>query len=96
MHEHDKRFVEKWERQRKDGRWLYGLKYGPLFGSIVFVIINVWQLKDHSFEDVFLSTPALNQYVSMVLGGILGYSLIAWVMNEKTYEKIMDREKANK
>lgn len=96
MHEQDRRFVERWERYRTNGKWLYGLKFGSVFGFIVFIIINLWSLKDQSFTNVFFTSIALKQLISMVLGGILGYSLIAWTMNEKTYEKIMNREKEGK
>jgi hypothetical protein len=96
MHEQDRRFVERWERQRTNGKWMYGLKFGSVFGFIVFIIINLWNLKDQPFTNVFFTSRALNQLISMVLGGILGYSLIAWTMNEKTYEKIMNREKEGK
>ena len=95
MHEQDQRFVTRWERRRAGGRWMYGLKYGAIFGFIMFIVLNLWYLKDKSFEEVYLSSQAINQMGSMVLGGILGYSLIAWNMNQKTYQKIMDRERGN-
>ncbi len=95
MHERDKRFVETWERQRVGGRWIYGLKYGSMFGFMFFVLMNLWYLKDQSFTEVYLSSRAIMQMASMVLGGILGYSLIAWYMNTNMYKKIMDREKGD-
>lgn len=93
MHEQDKKFVERWEKQRVNGKWIYGLKYGAFFGFMAFLIVNLWYLKDRSFDEVFLNSMALSQLLSMILGGILGYSLLAWNLNQKNYEKIMDREK---
>ena len=93
MHDQDRKFVDRWERQRKGGRWIYGLTNGPVFGFVIFIILNIWNLSDQSFSEIFLSAQAFNQLISMILGGILGFSLIAWGMNERTYEKIMEREK---
>jgi hypothetical protein len=96
MHEGDKKFKAQWEKTRNDGRIRYALIHGSIFGLIVFVVINLWSLKDQSFQDVFLSRRALDQGMTMVLAGILGYGTIKWWMNENIYKKIISRESAEK
>jgi hypothetical protein len=96
MHEGDKKFKEQWEKTLEGGRIRYALIHGSIFGFAVFVIVNLWSLKDQSFAEVFLSRRALDQAVAMVLAGILGYGTLKWWMNQNIYRKILQRETEDK
>lgn len=91
MTDQDRKFKEAWEVRRQMGRWLYGLKHGSLFGLVVFLLINLYKLKDNTFTEVFFSVSALEQLTTMLLAGIVGYSSLKWWMNENIYKKIMGR-----
>lgn len=94
MHEGDLKFKTDWEKTRNGGRIRYALVHGSTFGIIIFLAINLWSLKDQSFQDVFMSRRALDQAVAMVLAGIVGYGTIKWWMNENIYKKILSREQS--
>ena len=79
-------------RQQK-GRWHYGLVNGSVFGLAVFVILNLLNLKDLPFTEVYLTASAISQMLTMVTAGIIGYSTIKWWMNKKIYNKIIEKEK---
>lgn len=89
--EQDKKFREDWEKRRRMGRWLYGLKHGSLFGFVIFLLINAYQLTEHSFSEVFMNLKAAEQLSTMVLAGITGYSTLKWWMNENMYKKILEK-----
>lgn len=91
MTDQDRKFKEEWEKKRILGRWIYGLKHGSVFGFIVFLLINLYRLKDTSFSDVFFTAKALEQLSTMLLAGIVGYSTVKWWMNENIYKKIIDK-----
>ena len=93
MHEGDKKFKEQWEKTLNEGRIRYSLIHGSIFGFAVFVILNLWNLKDKSFSEVYFNTKALEQALTMILAGIVGYGTIKWWMNQSIYKKILQREK---
>ncbi|MBK8626232.1 MAG: hypothetical protein IPN86_11900 [Saprospiraceae bacterium] len=93
MHDQDKKFKEKWEKIQLKGRWLYGLTHGTIFGFAIFIIINLFRLKNESFFEVYLNQFALNQMFTMILAGIFGYATLKWWMNQNIYKKIVYREK---
>ncbi|MBK9565330.1 MAG: hypothetical protein WAT22_14745 [Saprospiraceae bacterium] len=95
MNDQDKKFKEIWEKRQVQGRLRYGIVNGSLFGFMVFVIINLFSLKEKTFQDVYFTYPALSQLLTMVLAGIIGYSTLKWWMNQNIYKKIIDREKSN-
>ncbi len=93
MNEQDRKFKELWEKRQLQGRFQYGLVNGSFFGFMVFIIINLFSLKEKSFQDVYLTYDALSQMLTMVLAGIIGYVTLKWWMNQKIYNKIIEREK---
>ncbi|MCB9310629.1 MAG: hypothetical protein H6567_11280 [Lewinellaceae bacterium] len=93
MHENDQRFKENWDKIREKGRIRYGLENGAFFGFAVFVIVNIWSLTKHSFNEVFLSPAAFTQLLTMLIAGIIGYATIKWWLNERIYKKIQDKYK---
>ena len=93
MNEQDRKFKELWEKRQLQGRFQYGLVNGSFFGFMVFIIINLFSLKEKSFQDVYLTYDALSQMLTMVLAGIIGYSTLKWWMNQNIYNKIIEREK---
>ena len=93
MNDQDKKFKISWENRQQKGKWNYGLVHGSLFGLMVFIIINLLSLKDQKLSDVYLTSAALSQMLTMILAGIVGYSTIKWWMNENNYKKIIEKEK---
>jgi hypothetical protein len=93
MHTQDKQFKETWERNLIKGRWHYGLTHGSIFGFVIFVIINLFDLKSQSISETYFTSRALYQMITMVFAGILGYSTIKWWMNQNIYKKIIEKEK---
>jgi prolipoprotein diacylglyceryltransferase len=94
MNDQDRKFKELWEKRKTKGRWKYGLVHGSAFGFLVFVVINLLNLKDQSISEVYFNNVALSQMLTMVLAGILGYSSVKWWMNEKIYKRIADKEES--
>ena len=92
MNDQDKKFKEMWEKRQQNGRWHYGLTRGSVFGFVVFVLINLYNLKDQTFAEVYTTPNAISQMLTMVLAGIVGYSTIKWWMNENIYKKIEEKE----
>ncbi|MFZ1704079.1 MAG: hypothetical protein WAT79_07010 [Saprospiraceae bacterium] len=88
----DQKFKESWEKTRLKGRIQYALINGATFGFVVFLIFNLWYLKDLSFKEVFINYKAIEQMLTMTFAGILGYGTIKWWLNEKMYQKIIDLE----
>ena len=74
------RFLEKWERQRKTGRLVYGVKHAVIFSgtvaSIAFVyqIIGIERPKNLTFQTVML----------FAIGGF-AYGLIRYRLRERFY-----------
>lgn len=95
MTESDKKFKIRWERIKNKGRIRYALFHGATFGFFVFLIFNLWYLKDKSFDEVFIQRRALEQMLTMVLAGIVGFGTIKWWLNEKIYKKIVAHEHNN-
>jgi hypothetical protein len=93
MNEQDRKFKEIWELRQQKGRWHYGLVHGSVFGFAVFVILNLFKLKDQSLTEVYFSLSGLSQMAQMVGAGIVGYSTLKWWMNQSIYKKIIHREK---
>lgn len=89
----DKNFKERWEKIRNKGRLHYALVNGATFGFFVFLIINLWYLQDKSFQEVFVQHKAMEQMLTMVFAGMVGYGVIKWWLNEKLYAKIIEIEK---
>lgn len=93
MHDQDKKFMQEWEKSREKGRWYYGLTHGTLFGFVIFILVNLFKLKDMSIVDVFFTEKAMIQLLTMVLAGFLGYSTVKWWMNQNIYNKIIYKDK---
>lgn len=93
MTDADQKFKENWEKIKAKGRWQYAMTHGAMFGFVVFLIINLWYLKDKSFQEVFINQKAMEQMLTMTFAGIVGYGSIKWWMNEKIYKKITALEK---
>lgn len=91
MTDQDKKFKEYWDKVRANGRLKYALINGAVFGFGVFVVLNLWYLKDLSVLEVYGTRKALEQMLTMILAGILGYGTLKWWMNERIYKKIMDQ-----
>ncbi len=94
MNNQDKKFKIVWEKRQQKGRWHYGLVNGSIFGFVVFIIINLFSLKDQALTDVYFTSAALSKMLTMVLAGIVGYSTIKWWMNENIYKKIIEKERS--
>lgn len=92
MNDQDKIFKEQWDKTRLKGRLVYGLTHGSLFGFVIFVLINLFKLKDQNFIDVFFTKSAIEQLITMVIAGIIGYATLKWWMNQNIYNKIIDKE----
>jgi len=90
--ESDKKFKQDWENTMKKGRTYYGLVHGGTFGLVIFVLVNLFSLKDQSMMDVFWNFNALRQFLTMVLGGMVGYGTIKWWLNQRIYKKILEKE----
>lgn len=91
MNAEDTKFKVQWEKTRSKGRIMYGLRNGSVFGFVMFLLINLFELKEHSFRETFLSQHAIYQMVYMVIAGIIGYSTIKWWMNENIHKKIIGK-----
>ncbi|MBK9255345.1 MAG: hypothetical protein IPM42_07655 [Saprospiraceae bacterium] len=91
MHTSDQKFKDYWEKILLQGRWRYALINGSIFGFGIFIIINLFNLKDSSFSDVYLTRKALDQLATMILAGIIGYGSIKWWLNNNIYKKILKR-----
>ncbi len=96
MTDSDRKFKERWEGIKLKGRGFYAFTHGAGFGFLVFLIINLYYLKDKSFQEVFVNQRAMEQMLTMVFAGILGYGTVKWWMNEKIYKKIIDLENQEK
>lgn len=96
MTEAELKFKENWEKTKAKGRWKYALIHGATFGLAVFFIVNLWSLKDKSFQEVFINQRAFEQMLTMTFAGIVGYGTLKWWMNEKVYNKIVALEKNEK
>lgn len=92
MTDSDRQFKERWEKIKEKGRLQYALIHGATFGFLVFLIINLWYLKDKSFQEVFVNQRAMEQMLTMLFAGIVGYGTIKWWMNERIYHKILALE----
>jgi hypothetical protein len=93
MHEQDQKFKKAWEKTQLKGRWHYGLTHGSIFGAVVFILLNLIKLKENNFIEVYFTVSALEQLLTMILAGILGYATIKWWMNQNIYRKIIDKER---
>ena len=92
MNEGDLKFKNYWEKIKLQGRIRYALINGAIFGFGVFIVLNLFYLKDKSIAEVYFQRDSLDQMVTMVLAGILGYGTIKWWLNERIYKKILKRE----
>ena len=54
----------------------------------------MFSLKEQSFKEIFFTSTAFEQMTFMVLAGILGYGTLKWWVNQKVYNKILDKEKS--
>ena len=88
MDDRQQQFIQRWENIRAKGRLRYAIVNGGLFGLVIFVLVSLVKLGEHSFSSIFLSPDALQEAVSWVVGGILSYGTIVWWMNEKAYDRI--------
>ena len=94
MNEQDKKFKEQWEKTIANGRIRYSLLHGSTFGFAIFILVNMFSLKEQSFKEIFFTSAAFEQMTFMVLAGILGYGTLKWWVNQKVYNKILDKEKS--
>lgn len=93
MNDQDKKFKDQWEKTLLKGRVLYSLMHGSLFGFAIFILVNLFELKETKITDVYFTTKALEQMATMILAGILGYGTLKWWINQKLYNKIIEKEK---
>jgi hypothetical protein len=93
MTSEDKKFVAYWEKVQFQGRWVYALKHGAIFGFGVFILINVFLLANKSVTEVYFTRQALEQMLTMVLAGIVGYGTFKYWFNQKLYKKILSKDK---
>jgi hypothetical protein len=94
MNEQDKIFKEQWEKTIEKGRIRYSLIHGSTFGFAIFILVNLFYLKEQSLKETYFTSDAFEQMTTMVLAGILGYGTLKWWVNQKVYDKILDKEKS--
>ncbi len=83
----DQLFLQKWERTLEEGRLKYAIKEGLTLGIIVFIISNLLDMRYTSFAEEFLTTYALVDLVTWIVGAILGYFTIMWWFNNYLYKQ---------
>ncbi len=94
MTSEDKKFTEYWEKVQAQGRWMYALKHGAVFGLGVFILINIFLLADKSVAEVYFTRKAFEQMLTMVFAGIIGYGTFKYWFNQQLYKKIIAKENA--
>jgi len=94
MSDQDKKFKDQWDKTLAKGRIIYGLTHGSVFGFAIFILVNMFELKDESVQNVFFTRQAFEQIGTMILAGIIGYSTVKWWINQKVYNKILNKEKS--
>ncbi len=92
MNDQDKKFKDQWDKTRAKGRLMYSLTHGAVFGFAIFILVNLFELKDESIQNVYFTIEAFEQMATMVLAGIIGYGSIKWWVNQKVYNKIIEKE----
>ncbi len=55
MSDQDKKFKDQWDIIIAKGRIFYGLTQGSVFGFAIFILVNMFELKDESVQNVFLT-----------------------------------------
>ena len=93
MHKQDKKFKDQWDKVRTKGRLMYSITHGSVFGFVIFILINLFELKNEPIQNVFFTMQAMEQMITMVLAGIIGYGTLKWWINQNMYNKIIAEEK---
>ncbi len=80
-------FVRQWYKIRKKGFWRYALKTGGFWGLFMAVVMNLLDLSEHSFEDVFLSKSFLIDLIFWIVSGIFLFAGALWTVNNYIYKR---------
>jgi polyferredoxin len=91
----ERRFIEQWRDQKSGPKWKYYLLFSMAWSVVSFLVIffllklftNLWQTGGQNLI-----------YLLLGIAIIIGFSSthFTYVINEKKYHAIMEREKKNK
>ena len=92
MKERDKKFIEKWSKTRKKGKFNFMIRAGLLFGLLTVILMQLLKLDEMSFRELFLSKFfVVNLLIHMVIG-VFGYGYVMWLFSEIKYRKLNSQE----
>ncbi len=80
-------FVRQWYKIRQKGFWRYALKTGGFWGLFMAIIMNLFDLSEHSFEEVFLSKSFLIDLIFWIVSGIFLFAGALWALNNYIYKR---------
>ncbi len=78
-------FIDKWTEIRKKGRYHYALKQGAIMAVLVFIVRNLFKLREMSFTEIVESLEIMD-FIIVLIGAIIGYATLMWWIYENQYK----------
>jgi hypothetical protein len=86
------KFIESWERKRKDGRFRFAIRTGISWSVLTAFLTKIFELTRYSFSEVYLNQKFLSYLASFIVIGAMIFWKFIWEMNERKYNKLLKKK----